>query len=121
MRADTNQSEKSETKLAASFDFKTLPLSELEKKLGWSPDGLTRVEAQKRLAQYGPNEIADKEINPLPLRMTTFVTRISQRLGTCAWFSGSLRSSASSEWSPAFACSISANASFTSTGRIFRR
>jgi H+-transporting ATPase len=29
-----------------------------------SPDGLSQAEAQKRLAQYGPNEISEKERNP---------------------------------------------------------
>ena len=44
-------------------DLKTLPLAEVEKKLGSSPDGLTQAEAQKRLAQYGPNEIVEKKTN----------------------------------------------------------
>jgi len=45
-------------------DLKTLPLLEVEKKLGSSPDGLTQVEAQKRLTEYGPNEIEEKKTNP---------------------------------------------------------
>jgi len=44
-------------------DLKTLPLAELEKKLGSSPDGLTQTEAQKRLTQYGPNELTEKKTN----------------------------------------------------------
>src|SRR5471032_1923072 len=48
----------------ANDDLKTLPLPEVEKKLGSSSDGLTQAEAQKRLAQYGPNEIAEKKTNP---------------------------------------------------------
>jgi H+-transporting ATPase len=44
-------------------DLKTLPLSELERQLGSSPDGLTQAEAQKRLTQYGPNELTDKKTN----------------------------------------------------------
>ena len=44
-------------------DLKTLPLAEVEKKLGSSPEGLTQAEAQKRLTQYGPNEIAEKKTN----------------------------------------------------------
>jgi H+-transporting ATPase len=48
----------------AKDDLKTLPLPEVEKKLGSSPDGLTQAEAQKRLTQYGPNEIAEKKTNP---------------------------------------------------------
>ncbi|MGB2622258.1 MAG: plasma-membrane proton-efflux P-type ATPase [Candidatus Acidiferrum sp.] len=44
-------------------DLKTLPMAELEKKLDSSPKGLSQAEAQKRLAQYGPNEIAEKKTN----------------------------------------------------------
>jgi len=46
-------------------DLKSLPLPEVEKKLGSSPDGLSQAEAQKRLTQYGPNEIEEKKVNPL--------------------------------------------------------
>jgi H+-transporting ATPase len=46
-------------------DLQTLPLTEVEKKLGSSPDGLTQAEAQKRLTQYGPNEIAEKKTNEI--------------------------------------------------------
>jgi H+-transporting ATPase len=45
-------------------DYKSLPMPELQAKLGSSPDGLTQAEAQKRLAQYGPNEIGEKKTNP---------------------------------------------------------
>jgi H+-transporting ATPase len=48
----------------AQGDLKSLPLPELEKKLGSSPDGLTQIEAQKRLIQYGPNELEEKKTNP---------------------------------------------------------
>ena len=44
-------------------DLKTLPLPEVEKRLESSPDGLTQAEAQKRLTQYGPNEIEEKKTN----------------------------------------------------------
>src|SRR5665213_3263542 len=44
-------------------NLKTLPLSEVEKKLASSPNGLTQAEAEKRLTQYGPNEIEDKKTN----------------------------------------------------------
>jgi H+-transporting ATPase len=46
-------------------DLKSLPLPEVEKKLGSSADGLSQAEAQKRLTQYGPNEIEEKKVNPL--------------------------------------------------------
>ena len=44
-------------------DLKSLPMAAVEKKLGSSPDGLTQAEAEKRLTQYGPNEIAEKKTN----------------------------------------------------------
>src|SRR6202049_4780424 len=44
-------------------DLKTLPVPAVEKKLDSSPEGLTQAEAQKRLIQYGPNEIEEKKTN----------------------------------------------------------
>jgi H+-transporting ATPase len=47
-------------------DLAALSLDKLEAKLGASPEqGLTKAEADKRLAQDGPNEIAEKTVNPL--------------------------------------------------------
>ena len=70
--AESGATPKAETKTApkpgpapdAKDDLKTLPMAEVEKKLGSSPDGLTQAEAQKRLNQYGPNEIEEKKTNP---------------------------------------------------------
>jgi H+-transporting ATPase len=56
----------------ARDDLKSLPLPEVEKKLGSSPDGLSQAEAQKRLTQYGPNEIEEKETNPFLKFLTYF-------------------------------------------------
>lgn len=42
-------------------DLKSLPLVDVEKKLGFSTDGLSEAEAAKRLIQYGPNEIQEKK------------------------------------------------------------
>jgi H+-transporting ATPase len=55
----------------AKDDLKSLPLPEVEKKLESSPDGLTEAEAQKRLTQYGPNEIEEKKTN-LFLKFLTY-------------------------------------------------
>jgi H+-transporting ATPase len=48
----------------AKDELKSLAMPELEKRLGSSPDGLSQAEAAKRLTQYGPNEIEEKETNP---------------------------------------------------------
>ena len=47
-------------------------MPEVEKKLGSSPDGLTQAEAQKRLTQYGPNEIKEEKTNPILKFLTYF-------------------------------------------------
>ena len=54
-----------ESKPDPKDDMKSLPLAEVEKKLGSSPDGLTQDEAKKRLIQYGPNQIEEKKTNPI--------------------------------------------------------
>ena len=53
-------------------DLKSLPMPELQVKLGSSSDGLSQAEAQKRLAQYGPNEIQEEEGNPFLKFLTYF-------------------------------------------------
>ncbi|WP_083282905.1 plasma-membrane proton-efflux P-type ATPase [Humibacillus sp. DSM 29435] len=50
---------------AQDGDLKSLPMPQVEKQLETSPDGLTQAEATKRLAKYGPNEIAEHHTNPL--------------------------------------------------------
>jgi H+-transporting ATPase len=64
MEAHVDPSE-TESKPIGKDDLQTAPLAEVERKLGSSPDGLTQVEAQKRLTQYGPNEIAEKKTNEI--------------------------------------------------------
>jgi H+-transporting ATPase len=49
---------------AAKDELKSLPMAEVEKKLGSTPDGLSDAEAKKRLAQDGPNELVEKKDNP---------------------------------------------------------
>ena len=69
MKTDVGQSEVSnaaaETKPATEEDYRTLPLAELQGQLGSTERGLTQAEAAKRLARYGPNEIAEKKPNEL--------------------------------------------------------
>jgi H+-transporting ATPase len=56
----------------AKNDLKSLPMPELQVKLGSSQDGLSQAEAQKRLAQYGPNEIEERKTNPFLKFLTYF-------------------------------------------------
>ncbi len=56
----------------AQKNLKSIPMPDLEKKLGSSADGLSEAEAKKRLAQYGPNEIAEKKENPYLKFLTYF-------------------------------------------------
>jgi H+-transporting ATPase len=72
MELDADQSEAPESKPDAKDDLKSLPMPELQAKLGSSPDGLSQAEAQKRLAQYGPNEIEEKKTNPFLKFLTYF-------------------------------------------------
>src|SRR5659263_624959 len=63
MKHNTKQPKVPETKPGSKDDLKSLSMPEVEKKLGSSPDGLSQAEAEKRLTQYGPNEIEEKSIN----------------------------------------------------------
>jgi H+-transporting ATPase len=58
--------------LDAKDDLKSIPLEDVEKKLASSLDGLTQAEAEKRLTQYGPNEIEEKKANPFLKFLTYF-------------------------------------------------
>jgi H+-transporting ATPase len=67
MKPDANKpiapKSKLEPKSNAKDDLKSLPLPSVEKQLKSSPNGLTQAEAEKRLAQYGLNEIEDEKTN----------------------------------------------------------
>ena len=64
--------DKSASEPALKEDLKSLPMPELLTKLASSVDGLTQAEAEKRLAQYGPNEIAEKKTNEFLKFLTYF-------------------------------------------------
>ena len=82
MKAKTDQTRlprsKPGSKPTAKDDLKSLPLAEAEKKLASSPDGLTQAEAQKRLTQYGPNEIEEKKTNEL-LKFLSYFSGVRSR------------------------------------------
>ncbi len=81
----------SRSKAGANGDLKSLPLPEVEKRLGSSPAGLTQVEAQKRLSQYGPNEIEEKKASPFLRLLTYFWGPIPWMIEAAVLLSGVLR------------------------------
>ena len=91
MESNGTEHEASGSKPDAIDDLKTLPVAEVEKRLGSSPDGLTQVEAEKRLAQYGPNEIVEKKVNPLLKFLTYFWGPIPWMIEAAVILSGVLK------------------------------
>jgi H+-transporting ATPase len=61
----------SDASKAPADDLKSLSMPDLFAKLGVTESGLTGTEAGKRLAQYGPNEVAEKKTN-LFLKFLTY-------------------------------------------------
>ncbi len=72
MKPSSDQLIATEPGLNGNDDLKSLPMQQLQAKLEASPDGLSEAEAQKRLAQFGPNEIEEKKINPFLKFLTYF-------------------------------------------------
>jgi H+-transporting ATPase len=95
MNPNTNQPKvpesKPEPKPNAKDNLKFLPMPELQAKLGSSPDGLSQAEAQKRLAQYGPNEIEEKKTNPLLKFLSYFWGPIPWMIEVAVILSGAVR------------------------------
>ena len=75
----------------AKDDLKSLPVPEVQKRLSSSPEGLSQAEAEKRLARYGPNEIAEKKDNPLLKLLTYFWGPIPWMIEAAVILSGVLR------------------------------
>jgi len=69
MKLRTGPSKTVESRLGPTSDaqhgLESLPLPEVEKRLGSSSAGLSQAEATTRLTQYGPNEIEEEKVNPL--------------------------------------------------------
>jgi len=91
MSSDPTKSSAAQPKPDAKDDLKTLPIAEVEKRLSSSPDGLTDVEAKKRLAQYGPNEITEKKTNLLLKFLSYFWGPIPWMIETAVVLSGIVR------------------------------
>jgi H+-transporting ATPase len=66
-------------------------MSEVEAKLKSSPEGLSQSEAQKRLTQYGPNEIQERKTNPLLKFLSYFWGPIPWMIEAAVILSGVVR------------------------------
>jgi H+-transporting ATPase len=75
----------------AKDDLQRLPIAEVEKRLGSSPDGLSEDDAKTRLAQYGPNEIREKKTNPALKFLSYFWGPIPWMIEVAAVLSGVVR------------------------------
>ncbi|SPF47574.1 putative enzyme [Candidatus Desulfosporosinus infrequens] len=82
---------KPELQSNAKDDLKSLPMPELQAKLGSPPDGLSQAEAQKRLTQSGPNEIEEKKVNPLLKFLSYFWGPIPWMIEVAVILSGVVR------------------------------
>jgi len=68
-----------------------LPVAELLPHLATSPDGLSLAEAQRRLDQYGYNELPEKKVNPVLKFLSYFWGPIPGMITVAAILSGVLR------------------------------
>ena len=91
MASDGTEHEAPGSKAGTADDLKTLPLAEVENRLGSSPDGLTQVEAEQRLTQYGPNELVENRSNPLLTFLTYFWGPIPWMIEAAVILSGVLK------------------------------
>jgi H+-transporting ATPase len=70
--------------------LKDLPVAELMKRLQSSPDGLTKAETERRVEQYGYNELPEKEVNPFLKFLLYFWGPIPVMIMIAAMLSGLL-------------------------------
>jgi H+-transporting ATPase len=91
MKPRTVQPKASAPKPESKDELKTLPMPEVEKRLESSPNGLTQAEAEKRLTQYGPNEIEEEKTNPLLKFLSYFWGPIPWMIEVAVILSGVVR------------------------------
>lgn len=90
-KPDAKPDTKDEAKPETRDDLKSLPMPEVEKKLESSPDGLSQAEAEKRVTQYGPNEIEEKRTNSILKFLTYFWGPIPWMIEVAVILSGVVR------------------------------
>ncbi len=79
------------SKIERKDDLKSISMAELQEILASSPDGLSQVEAQRRLSQYGPNEIEEKKVNPFLKFLSYFWGPIPWMIEVAVLLSGLVR------------------------------
>jgi len=82
---------KDEKAKSTQGQLKDLPVVELLKNLKSSPDGLNKAEAERRLDEYGYNELPEKKENPLLKFLSYFWGPIPGMIMVAAILSGILR------------------------------
>jgi H+-transporting ATPase len=82
---------KSEPAQSAAAQPADLSLAELKARLGASADGLSQDEAQRRLVQYGYNELPEKKVNPVLKFLSYFWGPIPGMIAVAALLSGLLQ------------------------------
>ena len=75
---------------SAQASLRELPPDELKSRLGYSPDGISQEEAQRRLLQYGYNELAEKKVSPVLKLLSYFWGPIPAMIAVAAVLSGVL-------------------------------
>jgi H+-transporting ATPase len=93
MIPQTRNKSDTKTKLPESANGKAedVPLSEWWQKLDTSMDGLSQAEAERRLAQYGRNELVEEKINPILKFLSYFWGPIPWMIEVAAVLSALLR------------------------------
>ena len=71
--------------------LQAMPMSELLSHLGSTENGLSKAEAQNRIAQYGYNELAEEKVNPILKFLSYFWGPIPAMIMIAAVLSGVLR------------------------------
>lgn len=62
---ESKETPKKRAPAVPNIDLASLPISEAKSQLGFSPDGLSDAQVQKRLSTYGYNELVEKSVNPI--------------------------------------------------------
>jgi H+-transporting ATPase len=91
MGQKSNKATDAEVRQLAEDQTNAMPLIEMEKDLGTSPDGLSQAEALQRLSQYGYNELREEKVNPILRFLSYFWGPIPWMIEIAAILSGVVR------------------------------